>query len=758
MRRASAITLVLAGLLAGLIGLLPSAAFPADVTGTVRNAETGEPVDFVTVQILGTSAAGADVMRGVMSTSEGFYFIPDVPAGSYVARFTRVGFAVREDSVTVPAGEAELTLDVALGVQPVAVEEIVVEADRYQGVRDVQTGFVSIEAQALAELPGIVEADPIRSLTLLPGVQAASDFSSGLYVRGGGPDQTLVLLDKVTVYNPTHAFGFFSSFNADALDEVNLYKGAYPAEHGGRLGAVLDVRSREGNTAGVAGQGGVSTIASRLQMDGPLGGGSWMASARRTHLDPFLDAIRTEDNEIPAYYFYDLNARVTLPAAGGKVSVSGYKGRDDLRFDLERDTYFNLNWGNALLAGSWRRTWGESVVGEVRVSGSEYESLTDLLIFSTPIEIDNRIRDLSAGGDVTWGVSDAWQLTAGSVVSRYEVAYSQDFNRDRQVDYYREPWEAAVFGEAQWTPVRGTVLLGGLRARYLDDGERVRLEPRWSASRRLGERWRLKLGGGIYYQYLQLVSTEGFSAADFYVPIDDTAPPGRSWQSVAGLEWTPDATWNASVEGYYTDLADLVQFDTDVSGDSENEDAADLFYTGGEGYATGVELFVQKRRGDFTGWVGYTLGWTRRTFPGLNRGESFPPKYDRRHDLSVVGQYRRGKWTYGGTFVLASGQAFTPAAAVYGLRNPATGTFGDPRLLPAERNSARLLAYHRLDLSVARDFEWFGRSFEWFVQVFNAYSRRNEWFIQYDIEDATAEPDVVRMLPIIPSLGINVEF
>jgi hypothetical protein len=743
-------------LLGWLVALTPPPAGAADVTGTVRNAETGETVDFVTVQILRTAEDGG-VVRGVMSTSEGFYFIPDVPAGRYVARFSRVGFETVEENLVVTEDKT-YSLDVALVVRPVAVEEIIVEADRYQSVKDIQTGFLNLEAGALAELPGVIEADPIRTLTLLPGVQAASDFSSGLYVRGGGADQTLVLLDKVTVYNPTHAFGFFSSFNADALDEVNLYKGAYPAEHGGRLGAVLDVRSREGDASQAAGRGGVSTIASRLQLEGPVFGGAWMAAARRTHLDPFLDAIRSEDNEIPDYYFYDINARVSMPARGGKVNLSGYKGRDDLRFDLERDTYIDLDWGNALVTAAYRRAFGESVVGEARVAGTEYESKTDLLIFGTPIGISNRIREYSGAVDVTWSGSDAWTLTAGTALSHYDLEYFQEFNGERQVDYARQPWEAAGFGQAQWTPRRGTILLAGARVRYLDDGERVRVEPRWSASRRLAPRWRLKLGGGIYYQYLQLVSTEGFSAADFYVPIDATADPGRSFQTVLGVEWTPGAAYEVSVEGYYTDLSDLVQFNTDVSGDSEDTDAADLFYTGGEGYASGVELFVHRRRGNLTGWIGYTLGWTRRTFSDLNQGESFPPKYDRRHDLSLVAQYRRGKWTLGGNFVLASGQAFTPAAAVYGLRNPATGQFGDPQLLPAARNSARLLPYHRLDVSVARDVTWFGQSFEWYLQVFNVYSRRNEWFVQYDLDDAVAEPEVVKMLPIVPSLGINVEF
>lgn len=736
---------------------LVAPALGADVSGTIRNAESGEAVDFASVQLIGKTPAGAYVLRGVMSTSQGFFFIPDVPAGRYVLNFSRVGFETREDSLAVEDGRV-YELDITLALQPVEVDEIVVEADRYANVKEVQTGFLNLEADRLADLPGLVEADPIRGLTLLPGVQAASDFSSGLYVRGGGPDQTLVLLDKVTVYNPTHAFGFFSSFSADALDEVNLYKGAYPAEHGGRLGAVLDVRSKVGNDTEVKGKGGVSTIASRLQLDGPLGGGSWLASARRTHLEPFLNAVRTPDNEIPDYYFYDLNARLSVPWAGGKIAVSGYHGRDDLFFDLESDTKLNLNWGNALLTTSYRRTIAGAAVSELRLSASEYKSDTDLLVFSTPVRFKNRIRDYSAAAELKWGLGGRVQLNAGAMATRYDVSYAQEFNRDLQVDYRREPWEAALFGEARWTPEPGTVVLGGVRGRYIDDGGRTLLEPRLSASHRVSDRWRLKLGGGIYNQYLQLVSTEAFSAADFYMPIDDTADPGTSWQGVAGVEWTPSPTHNVSIEGYYTRLRDLVQFNTNVSSDAAETDAADLFYVGGYGYATGIELFVERRRGALTGWIGYTLGWTRRTFDELNQGKAFPPKYDRRHDVSAVAQYRRDKWEYSATFVMASGQAFTPAAAVYGLHNPATGKIGDPKLLPADRNSARLLPYHRLDVSVSRDFTWFGQSFEWFVQVFNLYSRRNEWFVQYNLDEPTAEPDVVKMLPIIPSLGINFEF
>jgi hypothetical protein len=749
----------LARLVAVIVALCAPAAtaWSADITGTIRSSEKDDPVDFVTVQVLGSAQAGQDVTRGVMSTSSGFYFIPDIPRGRYVVRFSRIGFQVREDSVRV-ADESTVTLNVVLTVAPVAVEEIVVEGDRYAGVKDVQPGFLNLKADRLAALPGIVEADPIRSLVLLPGVQSASDFSSGLYVRGGGPDQTLVLLDRVTVYNPTHAFGFFSTFNADALDEVNLYKGAYPAEYGGRLGAVLDVRSRVGNNEGLAGKGGVSTIASRLEMDGPVGGGTWLASARRTHLEPILDALRRHEDEIPDYYFYDVNTRLSIPAAGGTVSVSGYTGRDDLLFDLDEDTILKLNWGNRLLAASYRRTLGGAVVAEVRASATEYKSTTDIVALNTPIAITNRIREVTGVGDVKWEAADGVEVDGGIVATQYDVRYFQDFNGERQVDYFRRPYEGAAYAETRWTPMRGTILLGGVRARYLEDGRRWLAEPRLSASHRVNDHWRAKVGGGLYHQYLQLVSTEGFSASDFYVPIDATSTPGKSWQTVAGVEWEPSAAYEVSVEGYYTNLRDLVQFNTTASSDSRDTETKDLFYTGGTGYATGAEVFLQRRRGALTGWVGYTLGWTRRRFPGLNQNRTFPPKYDRRHDLSAVGQYVHGKWTFGATFVLASGQAFTPAAAAYDIRNPVTGTVGDPILLPAARNSARLLPYHRLDVSASRDVTWFGRSFEWFVQIFNVYNRRNEWFVQYNTDRGLVEPDVIKMLPIVPSAGINFEF
>ena len=233
--------------------------------------------------------------------------------------------------------------------------------------------------------------------------------------------------------------------------------------------------------------------------------------------------------------------------------------------------------------------------------------------------------------------------------------------------------------------------------------------------------------------------------------------PGRSLQSVVGFEWEPSRRYKLSVEGYYTDLDNLVVLDMNVTADSRDNTSDDIFKSEGSGHAAGLEIFLQRRIGALTGWVGYTLGRTRRTFPELNGGRSFPPKYDRRHDLSFVLSYRQGPWTWGASLVYATGQAFTPASARYTLRKPATGVFED-YVLPAERNSARLLPYHRLDVSARREMRLFGADTELYVQIFNVYSRRNEWFVQYDTDNPKTEPKVIRQLPIIPTFGFDFRF
>ncbi len=735
---------------------LAAAAVPAaTIEGHILDAESGEPMGYAAVKVDGELAR-----KGVLSDVDGSYAIEGLRRGRYTLSVSFVGYETLERPFVITDGRAALRVDVRLRPEPIEVDGVTVEANRL-GEDLGLTGVVNVDRQLLSSVPGVAEADPIRALQLLPGVQAASDISSGLYVRGGGPDQTLILLDRVPIYNPTHAFGFFSTFNGDAVDDVTLYKGGYPAAYGGRLGAVLDVRGREGSRTRAKGNLGVSLVTGRLTLEGPLDeSGSWIIGLRRTYLDPILDAIRSGGTDVPAYYFYDVNAKINFtPAGGDRLVWSVYSGRDDLRFDFDEATYVDLRWGNTAMSGEYTHSFSDDLVGTARLSGTEYESVSVFSIATTGARFENGLRDLTAQAELSWEASHAHRLRVGVEATQYDFRLRQRFNEDETLDFAADPISYVLFGEDVWRASAGTVLRAGLRSRYISDGRRTFIEPRATLTQELGARWTGKLAAGVYNQYLQLVATEGFAAADFYVPIDEFTEPGRSRQLVAGLEWRPSRRYRVSVEAYDTDLRNLVELDSRNPADDESTATSDVFVTGGEGYTRGVELFAERRVGPVTGWIGYSLGWSRRRYTELNDGRSFPPKYDRRHDVSVVARVERGRWTFGGAFVAATGQAFTPAAARYSLTDPATGVPVESGLiLSADRNSKRLLPYHRLDVSVTRDFGFFGYDAEWFVQVFNLYSRRNEWFVQYDVTDTSVDPVVAKMLPIIPSFGINVSF
>ncbi len=734
--------------------LLAGNAFAGTIAGYVTDADSGEPLAWANVLLPGSD-------RGTTTNAAGYYALPDLPPGLQTLRYTYMGYRPLQRRIGVRAGQRR-RVDVALESRPIAVTGAQVVADREEEERAIQTGFVALESRQFRELPATAETDILRGLQLLPGIQAASDFSSGLYVRGGGPDQTLVLLDQIPLYNPAHAFGFFSTFNADAIRDMSLHKGTYPANYGGRLGAVLDVANRDGNRHHFAAQGGVSVIAARTTLEGPVGDGSWMFSGRRTYLDPVLAAMRRSGIDVPDYYFYDVNLKVNQDFGNrDKTSVSAYFGNDLLDFELTDATSFLLEWGNHAATTKWTHIFSPRVFGNFLAAWSRYQSVTSFNLVETPLLFRSVISDLSLKSDFDCYLSSEHTLNLGAIASRFDFDYQQSFNRESQLDVSIRPFELAAYAQDEWRIDALTTARIGLRASYFSEGDRLHAEPRISLSRVLGETTRAKLSTGTYHQHLQLIATEGFNGGDVWIPLDDTVQPGAATQFAAGVDWNPSNEWQITGDCYYNTLRNLVTVDTRVASDSADEDntAEEIFITDGTGSAKGIELFAQKRGGALRGWIGYALGWTRREFAEINEGEPFPLKHDRRHDFSLVATWRRDRWTFGLTQVYATGQAFTPASARYSMRAPAIGTLlPDDLLLPAAKNSARLLPYHRLDLSIKRSISLFDVDWELYLQVFNAYNRRNEWFVQYDTSEEEVDPEVVNMLPILPTLGINFAF
>lgn len=725
----------------------------SSISGVVIDPSRNQSLEMVSVTLL-----GVDSVNKASTDSLGAFAFMDLEPGDYSLTFSLASFRTQKKRVGLSDGQ-DLDLDVFLISGDDDLEELIIVGSVNDAVASLQTGFVNLDNATINKIPSVIEPDPLRALQILPGVQAASDISSGLYIRGGGPDQNLVMMDGVTVYNPTHAFGFFSTFNNDMVEDVALYKGAYPAEYGGRLGAVLDVALKDPETEEFQGKAGISLIAARVYMKGGLGQDTWQLSGRRSYLDPLLSAIRTEENPIPDYYFYDMNASYATNRGGGRTIFQLYHGKDDIGVDAEANTNFAIDWGNTVASLRHERTLTDHLEGRLVLSNSRYRSTTDAEFLATGFEIENRLNDFTAAAILDYWASFTHRLHLGASYSWYDFTYIQGFNQSAQVDYESAPTEFAAFLEDQWFASEATALRTGVRYRYISDGQRSLLEPRLSFSHELNPGLRLKLGGGLYHQYLQLVGTEGFSAGDFYLPIDDSAELGRSWQLVLGSDWEATERDQISLETYFTDLDNLLEFDNQAPVDQDVQTADGLFVTDGKGYARGVELFWRHKADNWTGWLGYTLGWSSRTFEELNGGEAYRPKYDRRHDINALISFKRGSWELAASFRYATGQAFTPAAARYQLDDPAVGPGADPgRVLSASRNSGRLLPYHRLDISGRRPISIFGKPAELVLEVFNLYNRRNEWFVQYDTEGDVTEATVVRQLPLIPSVGVNFEF
>ena len=733
------------------------------LSGFVRDGSDGERLPNAAVAI-----AVENRTMGALSNAEGYYAIPDIPAGTWVVTASYIGYTTQRDTLVLAAGQA-LRWDIELERQALEMVEVVVEAAATATSEvNQRPSVVALQVTDVQQMAAMAEPDLLRSLQLLPGVQSASDFSSGLYVRGGGPDQTGILLDQMRLYNPSHAFGFFSTFNPDAIKDVTFYKGAYPAQYGGSLSAILDVQNRDGNRRNFSTSGGVSLISSRLMSEGPLGQGSWMVAGRRTYIDPVLRAVRRTTDELDGlgYWFYDVNAKVnTQLSPNDNLMLSAYRGNDHLDISLgisdstNTDTLsfgFGNNWGNEALTGRWTHVFSPALFGRVIAQYSKYHSDITLNLFGTPIAVRNRVRDVSIKGDLDYFAAANHTLRTGVGLALFRFDYGVLFDQYEN-DQAVKPYLLSAYVQDNWQVTPLTEARLGLRGTYYGEGGHLSLNPRFSLSRVLQEGWRVKLAGGSYRQYLQLVSSEGFSGGDLWLPLDETVEPGRSYQAVAGLEWEPANSYRFSVETYYTDLANLVVLDEEQGENDEQETSEDIFKTGGTGYATGVELFAEKRRGRLSGWLGYTLGWTRRTFPDIDGGRTFPPKYDRRHDVSLTATYRLARWTWTANLVYGTGQAYTPAAARYTLRDPASDRPVD-RLLAAPRNTARLLPYHRLDVGMRRTFGLFGADVDFYLQIFNAYNRRNEWFVQYDPNDSTEQPIVVRMLPIVPTFGFDFRF
>lgn len=759
------------------------------ISGTVTEAVSGEAVIGVNVMLFAEGASqksSAKPLTGARTNKYGFYSIPNVGAGVYDLLVRGIGFKTLVKSVTFSEGDAAVRVNLALQPEAARAGQVTVSASR----DDAQTSTakistVSLSQEIIKSLPALGgEADVFRAFQLMPGVRTGNEVSNGLFVRGGSPDQNLTLLDGVVIYNPTHLGGLLSVFNTDALRDTRLLKGALPSEYGGRLSSVIDISMKEGTKEKFSGTAGLSILNARVTLEGPINeNATFMISGRRLWLDLLAAALNEPIKKwfpqaaslIPSYFFYDLNAKINYKLSDDdRLYVSGYWGYDLLKNpQVFTDATFDVSWGNSLANVRWNHIFSSSLFGNFQASFTNYDFSTN--IASQQLNGDtlrfgsvSRIRDWTLKGNAEWTPSDAHNVKFGveGIFHQFRGAAVSNgtfsgggFTLDATNSNEIQSLETAVYAQDEWQITPSLAVNAGLRGVWFQNGNYSFLEPRLSASYALTDAITLRGSFAQANQFIHLIIRNDIGVpSDVWFPSTERIKPASGQQYVLGGEVQMfEKEWLFSVEGYYKHQNNLLEFKDDAQFSllAPTEDQL----TSGSGDAYGVEFFLNKRLGKWTGWIGYTLSWAWRTFADLNDGKPFHPRFDRRHDVSVVVNYKLDdKWDFGATWVYQTGQAFTMPIGQYDFVQLTNGRVPagtpNPRYQSTERNGFRLPDFHKLDLTATHHFEWLGLPFNVSLSIYNAYSRANPFVWNIRTRDEKQADGSIKKIPYIEEVSL----
>ncbi|OQY28467.1 MAG: hypothetical protein B6244_06865 [Candidatus Cloacimonetes bacterium 4572_55] len=736
------------------LALLPAICFSNTISGYLKDVSNGEPLIGGNVYISGTDL-------GAATNSRGYYVIPSIPDGDYTILFRYIGYETQKIDHTLQSDD-NVILNVGLQPETLLGQEILVTADRLEDDRRINPSQMSLKTRQLVEIPQVIEPDLFRAVQALPGVSTLSDFSSGLYVRGGSADQNLILIDDIDVYNPTHLFGFFSTFNVDAVKTVELQKGGFSVLNGGRLSSIMNVFNKDGNRKKIEGVGRISLLNASMTLEGPWKKGSWMLSGRRSYID---QTGKLFNYTIP-YYFYDLHGKLNYDIShNDNFSLSFYKGQDDL--DLDAGTLdVNLAWGNDTFSSRWVHLFSSKLYSHFVFAGSRFKSSVNFK-FQDEFEFyrRNKITDMSFKGRLTYTPSNTHIFDVGFEIKDLDFKFHSGWNSENadesnedNLNFHYKGIYTGVYVQDNWNLSPLYQLQYGLRLNNYSDGEYFDLAPRASIKYMLTNQINAHATYGRYYQYLNVVSEDMASFADLWFPVDETVTPGKSDHYILGIKTDFNQKFDLEVEGYYKCYNNLVEVNEEVLNsiiDQETE-LSDIF-NNGTGDAYGFEIYLKNHVHNLSGWVGYTLGWTKRDIDNYNFDMEFYPKYDRRHQLVVMQSYNPNKkWRFSASFRYGSGQPMTRATARYSVIE----INGRERVtvLEGKKNTYRLPDYHRLDLGIFYTKKSSKFTIEPYIQVVNVYNQGNIFIRSYDASSNPIEYDDVTMLPVIPTVGVNLYF
>ncbi|HBG70654.1 MAG: TonB-dependent receptor [Bacteroidetes bacterium GWF2_43_63] len=765
------------------------------ISGHVKDSASGE-------SLIGASVYLKELMKGGTTNTYGFYSIT-ADAGNYTLVGSFIGYKDFRKNIAL---NKNIVLDIELSSHVITTKEVVITGDRPdENLQNTDMGTFNMPVEKIKSIPVLFgEVDILKTITLTPGVQSGGEGNSAFYVRGGGPDQNLVLLDEAVVYNASHLFGFFSVFNADALQHVELTKSGMPSNYGGRLASVLDVSMKDGNLKKYHVDGGIGLISSRLTVQGPIkkDTSSFIISGRRTYADlvmkPFIK--KTSDFKHTGYYFYDLNAKINYKISDkDRIFASAYFGRDLFNMDIKDDDLkMKMYWGNGTVTARWNHLFSQKLFSNASFIFSDYRFEFGTTMDMYDISLLSGINDYNARLDFTYLPASSHVIKFGADYIFHVFTPNNASARSGDVDLIvgdavkLYSHEAALYLNDEFSIGKKFKFNIGLRGsffahvgpfdRFIKDsitdqivdtikygnGEMVKpywhLEPRASARFILNPKSSLKASFTQNYQYIHLASPTTVSMpTDVWFPSTELVKPQFGTQYSLGYYRNfDDNLIETSVEVYYKEMKNQIEYAEGALIEDNVNNNTDNNFVFGTGTAYGIEFFVNKKFGSTTGWVGYTLARSSRQFDDINNGDVFSAKYDRRHDISVVVTHSLNeKLTLSAVWVYATGNCATMPVSRYIIGGNVVSEYGP-------RNGFRMPAYHRADVSLT----WYPKSKKktrkieesWNFSIYNLYNRKNPYFIFFDVEgdilagSAAITAKQVSIFSILPSVTWNFKF
>ena len=755
------------------------------ISGFISDSSSGEA-------LIGANVILQETGKGMATDINGYYILQDIAPGNYVLMVSYVGFSLRKEKLTI-SDRQSIKLNIALSEEVVELSQVEVTAEQIQRKANIQPSKINLSPRMMKAAPALAEPDLFRTIQALPGVLTTSEFSTGLVIRGGNTDQNLILLDGVTVYNPSHLGGIFSNFIVDGVKEAELIKGAYNAEYGGRLSAVLNIISREGNQKKFEGKANLSLLSAQATLEGPFYKGAWVLSGRRT----YFDQIFKNNPNIPPYYFYDIQSHVYSDITPkDRLSVSFYNGIDDLLFGT-----FGLagRWGNNTLSAQYRRVFSEKLIGNFLYANSLF--FTEFgLGGSNGLNSDNQIDDATVAANFSWFKSSESTVKFGAQLKNLGFLYTNTFGDSLQFKIETQPREFASYAKIKYSPSEKFILEPGVRINlYNVYSDSIFPDLRLSMKYILTDDRYINFSLGNYHQFIATFQDDyNPTILDQWIAVDNSVAPAKSSQIVLGYEEYINNLYKLQVEGYYKDIKNLFTFEESraTTDEAVSDSALSDIVTPSNGYAYGLELFAQKMSGRISGWLAYTFSVSRKSMNSIfyDKSEEYYNSWDRTHSFSALGNYLiSNKWDMNWKLSLQSGQAYTPIIGYYNQILPESPD-EVYRTIPGTRNSARYSPYSRLDLGIVYHTKVFGSKMDVYVQIINVFNRKNTFRKSYSVgstyngidddrdwdeeehdSNGNGEPDVgevnvdeadegrlqvndISLFPIIPTIGFSWEF